>query len=98
MDKDLIDAFGDLAQMQEADLTFRAVGLYRAMFRHETDINKLDFHYADEILTYASMGNDVALADYNNYLQYLKCFSEKAYLSHKQMLEEDLAREEEDNI
>ena len=96
MDKELLDAFEHLAQLQETDLAFRAVGLYRAMFRHETDINRLDFHYADEILAYAVMGNEEALVDYKNYLQYLKCFSEKEYLSHKQMLEEELAREEEE--
>ena len=72
------------------DLDRRAAGLYRAMFRHDTDVNKLDCLYADYILSYVSTGIDEAVEDYNNYLQYLKCFNTEEYLAHKQMLEDEL--------
>lgn len=81
------------------DLDRRAAGLYRAMFRHETDINKLDWNYADHILGYAEMGSDVAIEDYKNYLQYLKCISKEEYLSHKEMLDKGLnPKEREDEV
>lgn len=74
------------------DLDRRAAGLYRAMFRHEMDVNKLDFHYADHILIMGA-GINGAVEDYKNYLQYLKCFSMEEYLVHKRMLEEELKPE-----
>lgn len=79
------------------DLDRRAAGLYRAMFRHEMDINKLDYHYADHILSYISMGNDEAVEDYKNYLLYLKCFNTEEYLAHKQMLEDKMNPKEEEH-
>ncbi len=83
--------------MQDEDADSRAAGLYRAMFRHEFDINKLDWEYADHILGYAEMGSDIAVEDYKNYLQYLKCFNQEEYLAHKDMLDEAInSKEEED--
>ena len=60
------------------------------MFRHEMDVNRLDFNYADHILDYVGAGMDGAVEDYKNYLQYLKCFSMEEYLAHKHMQEEEL--------
>lgn len=88
----ILDNIADYIQQLNAhvseDLDRRAAGLYRAMFRHDTDINKLDFNYADHILSYVSTGIDEAVEDYKNYLQYLKCFNTEEYLAHKQMLED----------
>ena len=87
--EDFVSSVQQLQDMQDEDNDRRAAGLYRAMFRHETDINKLDWNYTDHILGYAEMGSDIALEDYKNYLQYLKCISEEEYLAHKQMLDEN---------
>lgn len=86
----LVDAIKQMNVLLSEDLDRRAAGLYRAMFRHEMDVNKLAFHYADHILDYVGAGIDGAVEDYKNYLQYLKCFSEEGYLVHKRMLEEEL--------
>lgn len=86
----IVDSFQVLNIQLREDLNRRAAGLYRAMFRHDTDINKLDYHYADHILSYVSTGIDDAVEDYKNYLQYLKCFNTEEYLAHKQMLEDEL--------
>lgn len=45
----LAESIGQLNAPQNADNDQRAVGLYRAMFRNDKDINKLDFNYADHI-------------------------------------------------
>jgi len=92
----LVDAFSQLISMQESDLAEKSVGLYRAMFRHETDVNKLDFNYADWILDYVMFGHELAIEDYKNYLQYLKSFSRKEYVLHQQMLEEELTAEKQE--
>lgn len=86
----IADSIQQLNILLSEDLDRRAAGLYRAMFRHDTDVNKLDYYYADHILSYVSTGIDEAVEDYNNYLQYLKCFNTEEYLAHKQMLEEEL--------
>lgn len=67
-----------------------AAGMYRAMFRHEMDINKLDYEYTDHILDCVYGGVEAAEEDYRNYLQYLKCFNKEEYLAHKEMLENAL--------
>lgn len=67
-----------------------AAGMYRAMFRHEMDINKLDYEYTDHILDWVYGGVEAAEEDYRNYLQYLKCFNKEEYLAHKEMLEKAL--------
>ena len=67
-----------------------AAGMYRAMFQHETNVHKLDVEYTDPILNCVIGGNDTALVDYRNYLQYLKCFNKEEYLAHKEMLENAL--------
>lgn len=97
--EDIASCFQQLQAMQDDDNERRAAGLYRAMFRHETDINKLDWNYADHILGYAEMGSDVAIEDYKNYLQYLKCISKEEYLAHKEMLDKRLnPKEMEDEV
>lgn len=89
-----LDGIADIIQQLNIhlseDLDRRAAGLYRAMFLHDTDVNKLDYHYADHILSYVNTGIDEAVEDYKNYLQYLKSFNTEEYLAHKQMLEDEL--------
>ena len=97
--ENLASCFQQLQAMQDDDNERRAAGLYRAMFRHETDINKLDWDYADHILGYAEMGSDIALEDYKNYLKYLKCINKEEYLAHKEMLNNGLnPKEEEEEV
>ena len=97
--ENLASCFQQLQTMQDDDNERRAAGLYRAMFRHETDINKLDWDYADHILGYAEMGSDIALEDYKNYLQYLKCINKEEYFAHKEMLNNGLnPKEEEEEV
>lgn len=93
----IADSIQQLNILLSEDLDRRAAGLYRAMFRHDTDVNKLDYYYADHILSYVSTGIDEAVEDYNNYLQYLKCFNTEEYLAHKQVLEEELNPKCEEN-
>ena len=45
----LAESIGQLYALQNADNDQRAVELYRAMFRNDKDINKLDFNYADHL-------------------------------------------------
>ena len=95
----LVDSIKQLNILLSEDLDRLATGLYRAMFRHETNINKLDWDYADHILGYAEMGSDIAVEDYMNYIQYLKCISKEEYLAHKEMLDNGLnPKEEEDEV
>ena len=68
--KSLAEAISQLNAMQDADNDQRAVELYRAIFRNDVDINKLDFNYADHILGYVSFGVEKAEVDYKNYLRY----------------------------
>ena len=88
--EELVDSFKQLNAMFSEDLDHRSAGLYRAMFRHEMDVNKLDYIYADHILDYISSGIDEAVEDYKNYLQYLKCINPEEYLAHEKMFEEEL--------
>lgn len=43
----MAEAISQLNAMQDADNNQRAVELYRAMFRNDFDIRKLDFNYVD---------------------------------------------------
>ncbi len=61
--KSLAEAMVQLNAMQNADNDQRAVELYRAMFRNDFDINKLDFNYADAILGYVEFGVEKAEVD-----------------------------------
>ena len=95
--KSLAEAMVQLNAMQNADNDQRAVELYRAMFRNDFDINKLDFNYADSILGYVELGVEKAEIDYGNYLKYLKKISPEEYQSHLVMFEKALRnRDDED--
>ena len=86
--ENLASCFQQLQAIQDEDNDRRAAGLYRAMFRNEFDINKLDWEYTDHILGYAQMGCEAAAEDYRNYLQYLKRINKEEYLAHKKMFDE----------
>ncbi len=58
---DLVESLGQLWEMQKDDNNHKAAELYRAMFRHDMDLNKLDFNYADHILDYVMFGHDIAM-------------------------------------
>ena len=92
----LVESLGQLFEMQNEDNDRKAAGLYRAMFRHETDLNKLD-NYADHILSYASCGCNNAIEDYKNYLQYIKTLYPSEYPEYAQMLEDALKTDEEED-
>lgn len=68
----LVESIGQLVEMQDSANDYYSAGLYRAMFRNETDLNKLDYNYADHILEYAEFGCQNAIEDYRNYLLYVK--------------------------
>ena len=86
----LVESIGQLIEMSDAENDRVAAGLYRAMFRHETDLNKLDYNYADHILGYAEMGCENAIEDYKNYLQYIKTIHPSEYPEYAKMLEDAL--------
>lgn len=96
--KSLAEAISQLNAMQDADNDQRAVELYRAIFRNDVDINKLDFNYADAILGYVEFGVEKAEVDYRNYLRYLKMISPEAYLSHLDMFNEAIRSRDDENI
>ena len=97
--KSLAEAISQLNAMQDADNDQRAVELYRAIFRNDVDINKLDFNYADHILGYVEFGVEKAEVDYRNYLRYLKMISPEAYLSHLDMFNKAIrSRDDEKSI
>ena len=94
----LIETISQLNAMQDADNDQRAVELYRAIFRNDVDINKLDFNYADHILGYVEFGVEKAEVDYRNYLRYLKMLVPEAYHSHKEMFEEAIRNRDDENL
>ena len=96
--KSLAEAISQLNAMQDADNDQRAVELYRAIFRNDVDINKLDFNYADHILGYVEFGVEKAEVDYRNYLRYLKMISPEAYLSHLDMFNKAIRSRDDENI
>lgn len=93
----LVENLRQLTIMQNEDNDLKAAELYRAMFRHDRDINKLDFNYADHILGYVSMGFEKAKEDYKNYLQYLKTIAPEEYPKHLKMFEEEINLLEDDS-
>ena len=93
----LVETISQLNAMQDADNDQRAVELYRAIFRNDVDINKLDFNYADHILGYVEFGVEKAEVDYRNYLRYLKMISPEAYLSHLDMFNEAIRSRDDEN-
>ncbi len=93
----LAESIGQLYAMQNADNDQRAVELYRAMFRNDKDINKLDFNYADHILGYVEFGCSNAEIDYKNYLNYLKTIVPSEYNEHLSMYEEAIRNRDNEN-
>lgn len=93
----LAESIGQLYAMQNADNDQRAVELYRAMFRNDKDINKLDFNYADHILGYVESGCSNAEIDYRNYLNYLKAIEPIEYNEHLSMYEEAIRNRDDEN-
>ena len=94
----LAAAIGQLNAMQDADNDQRAVGLYRAMFRNDRDINRLDFCFADHILDYVEFGCESAEVDYRNYLNYLRTMIPEAYQTHLKMFEEAIRNRDDVNF
>lgn len=87
----LIDGF---MEMQDgAEDTF-AAGLYRAMFRHETDWNRLDWEYADHIFDSVTIGMPKAIEDYRNYIQYVGTFDPETAQYYQNELDKELKNEE----
>lgn len=93
----LAESIGQLYAMQNADNDQRAVELYRAMFRNDKDINKLDFNYADHILGYVEFGCSNAEIDYKNYLNYLKAIEPSEYNEHLSTYEEAIRNRDNEN-
>ncbi len=93
----LAESIGQLYAMQNSDNDQRAVELYRAMFRNDKDINKLDFNYADHILGYVESGCSNAAIDYRNYLNYLKVIEPSEYNEHLSMYEEAIRNRDDEN-
>lgn len=93
----LVESFGQLMDLQNSDNDQRAVELYRAMFRNDKDINKLDYNYADHILGYVEFGCDNAEVDYRNYLNYLKTIVPDEYPSHLRMFNEAIHNRDDEN-
>lgn len=94
----LVESIGQLMSLNDAENDGFAAGLYRAMFRHETDLHELDYNYADHILGYAEMGCENAIEDYENYLQYIKTLYPSEYPEYAKMLEDALNLENEEEL
>ena len=91
----LVESIDQFVELNDAENDRFAAGLYRAMFRNETDLNKLD-QYADKVLSYASCGCDNAIEDYKNYLLYVKKLYPSEYPEYAKMLEDFTKPDEED--
>ena len=84
----LIDSIGQLIEINNAENDRFAAGLYRAMFRNETDLYKIDRNYADHVLDYASMGYQNAIEDYKNYLLYIKKLYPSEYPEYAKLFDD----------
>jgi hypothetical protein len=93
----IVDSIGRLIEMNDAANDRFAAGLYRSMFRNETDLNKLDFNYADHVLSFATCGCENAVEDYKNYLLYIKKLYPTAYPEYAKMLEEATKSDDEED-
>ena len=92
----LAGSIGQMMAMQEEQAVRCAVELYRAMFRHEFDLDMLDRNYADAILGNVYSEESTAAEDYRNYLQYIKAVSPKAYPEYLKMYEHAIEKETEE--
>ena len=92
----LVESIGQLMEMQEAANEHFAAGLYRAMFRHESNLYQLDRDYADHILDGVYSGSKIAAEDYTNYLQYIKTICPKAYPEYLNLYEDATKQEIEE--
>lgn len=93
----LVESIGQLMEMQDSANDYYSAGLYRAMFRNETDLNKLDYNYADHILEYAEFGCKNAIEDYRNYLLYVKKLYPSEYPEYAKMLENAIKQDEQED-
>jgi len=93
----LVESIGQLMEMQDSANDYYSAGLYRAMFRNETDLNKLDYNNADHILGYAEFGCKNAIEDYRNYLLYVKKLYPSEYPEYAKMLENAIKQDEEED-
>lgn len=93
----VVDSISNLLEMEDDAVDHHAVGLYRAMFKHITDVDYLDYNYADWLFDGVITRNKNAIEDYKNYIQYLKAFNEDAYIWHKNQLENELQNQQEEN-
>ena len=80
-----MSAIGDMAR-QQADMA--AVQLYRAMFRHERNLNTLD-QWADRVLDGVTW-SDESKEDYQNYIQYIEYYDKKLGQEYRQMYEKTI--------
>lgn len=92
----LIDSICQLIELNNAENDRYAAGLYRAMFRNETDLDKIDLNYGDAVLGYASMGCQNAIEDYKNYLLYIKKLYPSVYPEYVKMFDDLTKPDEED--
>jgi len=87
----LVESIGQLVEMQDSANDYYSAGLYRAMFRNETDLNKLDYNYADHILEYVEFG-----CKNRNYLLYIKKVYPSVYPEYAKMLENAIKQDEKE--
>ena len=92
--EDLLNSFKELVEQCDMANDQYAAGLYRAMFRHETDLQKLDWKFADRILDGVYMGNKNSIEDYKNYILYVESFSPRNAQFYKDTLDEIIKKEE----
>ena len=93
---DLVDSIKSLGEVMSVSQDSAAAMLYRLMFRHEKNISILDT-YADQLFDgIVGFGSEFVEEDYRNYLQYLKVVVPNEYEGHKEMLDEYMAEDNED--
>lgn len=86
--KELIESFGALSEMGAQQGDIAAANLYRAMFRGERSLNKLDY-WGDGVLD-GIMWNESCKEDYLNYLRYLEAHDKEIAQRHRELYEETI--------
>ena len=93
--EELLESLKGLSDMATQQSDIAAANLYRAMFRHERNLNILD-QWADRVLD-GVMWSEGAREDYQNYIRYIEAHDIEKAKEYREMYEDMIKEDEEEN-